>query len=49
MPWFFKRYVFFQRHAELEPLYHKDDEETRPVSKHRDSPLGSDVEKGEKV
>ncbi|KAI0884081.1 uncharacterized protein GGS22DRAFT_18981 [Annulohypoxylon maeteangense] len=26
LPWWFKRYVFFQRDAVLEPLYHKDDE-----------------------
>ncbi|KAI1204154.1 uncharacterized protein F4807DRAFT_465979 [Annulohypoxylon truncatum] len=26
LPWWFKRYVFFQRSAVLEPLYHKDDE-----------------------
>ncbi|KAI1329063.1 sugar transporter-domain-containing protein [Xylariaceae sp. FL0255] len=24
-PWWFKRYVFFQRSAKLEPLYHQDD------------------------
>ncbi|RYP05793.1 hypothetical protein DL764_003562 [Monosporascus ibericus] len=47
-PWWFKRYIFFQRNAVLEPLYKKD-EEGRPVPARRDSPLGSDVEKGEKV
>ncbi|KAI2465122.1 hypothetical protein F4781DRAFT_40529 [Annulohypoxylon bovei var. microspora] len=26
LPFWFKRYVFWQRHAVLEPLYHKDDE-----------------------
>ncbi|OCF41126.1 hypothetical protein I317_05040 [Kwoniella heveanensis CBS 569] len=25
IPWAFKRYVLFQRHAKLEPLYHKED------------------------
>ncbi|RYP21379.1 hypothetical protein DL765_002280 [Monosporascus sp. GIB2] len=47
-PWWFKRYVFFQRNAVLEPLYRKD-EEGRPVPARRDSPPGSDVEKGEKA
>jgi len=27
LPWFFKKYVLFQRHAELEPLYHFDQPE----------------------
>lgn len=47
-PWWFKRYVFFQRNAQLEPLYHKD-EAGHPVPAHRDSPLGSDVEKADKI
>ncbi|KAI1767905.1 hypothetical protein GGR53DRAFT_518149 [Hypoxylon sp. FL1150] len=34
MPFFFKKYLFFQRNAVLEPLYHKDDEE---VSSHNHS------------
>ncbi|WVQ99795.1 hypothetical protein IAU59_006937 [Kwoniella sp. CBS 9459] len=25
IPWAFKRYILFQRHAKLEPLYHKED------------------------
>ncbi|KAI1390551.1 uncharacterized protein F4822DRAFT_154141 [Hypoxylon trugodes] len=28
LPWWFKRYVFFQRNAVLEPLYRRDDDET---------------------
>ncbi|KAI1256243.1 hypothetical protein MGN70_002406 [Eutypa lata] len=45
-PWWFKRYVFFQRNAVLKPLYQKD-ESGRPVPVHHDSPIGSDVEKAD--
>ncbi|KAI0139603.1 general substrate transporter [Hypoxylon sp. NC0597] len=31
LPWWFKRWVFFQRNAVLEPLYHKDDDEPTPA------------------
>ncbi|OTA53092.1 hypothetical protein K449DRAFT_440313 [Hypoxylon sp. EC38] len=31
LPWWFKRWVFFQRNAVLEPLYHKDDDEPNPA------------------
>ncbi|KAI1774385.1 hypothetical protein F4818DRAFT_80823 [Hypoxylon cercidicola] len=29
-PWWVKKYILFQRSAVLKPLYHEDDEETRP-------------------
>ncbi|KAI1138338.1 hypothetical protein F5Y05DRAFT_36235 [Hypoxylon sp. FL0543] len=32
LPWWFKRWVFFQKNAVLEPLYHKDDDE--PTTSH---------------
>ncbi|KAK8126114.1 metabolite transport protein YwtG [Apiospora kogelbergensis] len=49
-PWWFKRYVFFQKHAVLEPLYHVDNDahddsdraEHHPM---RSSPTGTDIEK----
>ena len=46
-PWWFKRYVFFQRNAVLEPLYKTDHDEHAVLQ--RDSANASDVEKGEKL
>ena len=42
-PWWFKRYVFFQRDAVLEPLYKSD--YVDPASRRHDSPNVSDMEK----
>ncbi|ETS82106.1 hypothetical protein PFICI_07108 [Pestalotiopsis fici W106-1] len=44
LPWWFKRWVFFQRNAKLEPLYHHDNEETEELAPQR-SPADSADEK----
>ncbi|KAI4598653.1 hypothetical protein KJ359_002543 [Pestalotiopsis sp. 9143b] len=44
LPWWFKRWVFFQRNAKLEPLYHHDNEEHEELAPQR-SPAESADEK----
>lgn len=42
-PWWFKRYVFFQKSAKLEPLYQNDNDDAHHVA--RDNSSHSDGEK----
>lgn len=44
LPWWFKRWVLFQKNAKLEPLYHADNDEHH-VPLVRDSPANSSDEK----
>ncbi|KAI0134427.1 hypothetical protein BJ170DRAFT_679315 [Xylariales sp. AK1849] len=44
-PYWFKRWVLFQRNAVLEPLYHHDNEEHYDASTARESPAASESEK----